>query len=338
MVSEIESRRRLLRLLVSAAVLMSCLGCSIFVQNDGSSGDPKPLQVVESNIQAVIYPIDPMEVEDMLVYDLLSIGEDLTAHVVVRGTWIPGTTRCELYPMVVATVSDYKWPEKAIETACFGDFVVSDYIIGDGPSRVTLLKTATFSFGHADSSKEEKERWAEQTNDVILQRWNERNPPAEWILTLGPTHFNTVYSAWNHRNEFVVERNDAGEAIVVSQQWLDYLRDSRNVEIAKEHTDHLSWSLAEFERRAKAFHENRPVMKGNEWDSNHRIVTDIYDIHNFHAEDLKPYWEPRGIIPAPPPAAPGEPHSYPPVLAAESETGTEKLTLTEPSVEPVGSE
>ena len=122
--------------------------------------------------------------------------------------------------------------------------------------------------------------------------------PREWILTLIPTFDNVAHSSWRGDYAFNVERHAGGDPVVASSM-LDFYR-KEGFEITQKHLDRFTWPLEEFERRAAEFPDNRPTMEGPGWDSNHRIVTDTFDIHRFHAEDLKPYYEDTDIILAPP--------------------------------------
>lgn len=299
--------------------------CAPFEIPDSSTSDAAHLT----------FGTNPLKIDDVIADTLLGLSESSTTHLLIRGVWIPETVRCELYPFVIGHKSSFERPVGSYETKCFRDFAVSSYIFGQGPDRVTLIWGGGYHSANNFSSRDELEKLSEKSAEETIRSVNAEHP-REWILTLIPTFDNVAHSSWRGDYSFYVERDAGGEPVVAST-WLDFYR-VEGFEIVQEHLDQFTWTLEEFERRASEFHDNRPTMEGPNWASNHRIVTDIYDIHNFHVEDLKPYWEPRGIIPAPPPAAPGEPHSYPPVLAVESETGTEKLTLMEPSVEPVGSE
>jgi len=60
-------------------------------------------------------------------------------HIVVRGTVRADTTRCELYPMKFPNYSDTSIDiSEYFDYYCFVDLVVSEYLVGQGPSRLTI--------------------------------------------------------------------------------------------------------------------------------------------------------------------------------------------------------
>ena len=341
---ETALRCRTQRMVVAATlVLLACLGSWGCAQTDGRSAaetpapmveymtstvapcenrlggwvDPcAPVEIADRSTDDVMVDIfaDPMEIEDVIANSLLASSESFTTHVLMRGVWIPDTVRCELYPYVIGYKSSSKRRDGAYETKCFRDFAVSGYIIGEGPERVTLIWGGTSHYPSNFSSRGELEDLSRKSAGKTIQSAKAEHP-REWILTLTPTFANVAHSSWMGNYSFYVERDARGEPKVAST-WLDYYRVERR-EITQQHLDQFTWTLEEFERRAAEFHENRPTMEGPEWDSNHRIVTDIFDIHRFHAEDLKRYHEGTDAIPALPPPAPGKLHSYPPVVTVE---------------------
>ena len=359
-----QPRRRAFRLIAVATMLsLACLGCWGCPQADGTASTETTAPLVEymtstvapcenrlgrdadtcapfeipdsstSDADLQIFATDPLKIDDVIAHSLLGLSESSTTHVLIRGVWIPDSVRCEPYPFVIGYESTYEWIEASYETQCFRDFAVSSYIFGQGPDRVTLIWGGGYHSANNFSSRDELEKLSEKSAEETIRSVNAEHP-REWILTLIPTFYNVAHSSWRGDYSFYVGRDAEGEPVVAST-WLDFYREE-GFEIVQEHLDQFTWTLEEFERRAVRFHENRQTMEGPNWSSNHRIVTDIYDVHRFHAEDLKPYWQPGGIVPVPPPPSPGEPHSYPQVVTVEPETETP--SVTKPTTEPVGSQ
>ncbi len=334
--------RRMSSLLIGMAILLACMGCSDARHEDTGSVPPaieyleatvapcgnkhrseadpcppfkipKPDRFRDTGTASVMW-IDPLTIEDVVVYDLFTSGESIVANVVVRGMWVPDSIRCEMYPIVHGYELSHPRPDWMRETMCFRDFGVSDYIVGKGPKKITIIWRNRLSYGHEHSTEAELERWSEDTSDEII-RSTIADEPREKIYSLAPHLNNLAYVTWRGWIGWDIERDVDGEPTVVSG-WLDYLAELGR-EITQQHIDHLTWPLEEFERRTGAYHETRTLDRGGGPYGEHRIVTDIYDIHRFHGEDVKPAYGFNGPISVPPPPAPGEPHSYPPLVALE---------------------
>ena len=106
---------------------------------EGSGLDPCPRQIVPG-IQG---PHTTIRLPDKL----RTISEDFNAestidpHIVVRGTVLPNTFRCGLYPFVLP---DYESPEQQrsyedhLKYYCFAEVRINEYIVGTGPPQLTI--------------------------------------------------------------------------------------------------------------------------------------------------------------------------------------------------------
>ena len=65
---------------------------------------------------------------------------DLAAHLVIRGTAIPDTTRCELYPRVEPNIPPLtgKRRHDRADYPCFVEIRVNEYYVGEGPPKLTV--------------------------------------------------------------------------------------------------------------------------------------------------------------------------------------------------------
>lgn len=59
-------------------------------------------------------------------------------HLIIRGVPKIDSTRCDAYPLEVANYDDYFSPEKVLFLYCFADIDVREYIVGTGPSELTV--------------------------------------------------------------------------------------------------------------------------------------------------------------------------------------------------------
>ena len=62
-------------------------------------------------------------------------------HIIIRGTVLPGTTRCGVYPLVVEKYLPADFQEtvkRFLQYYCFVEVRVNEYIVGEGPSLLTV--------------------------------------------------------------------------------------------------------------------------------------------------------------------------------------------------------
>jgi hypothetical protein len=112
------------------------------ISNDGP--DPCPLgapTVQPFGAQASFELRDPLPtMTERLTYPVPELAAHLAAHLVIRGTAIPGTTRCELYPIIVPNISslDAGRRDDMAHYHCFVDLRINEYYIGEGPPKLTV--------------------------------------------------------------------------------------------------------------------------------------------------------------------------------------------------------
>ena len=355
----VSQMMRMSRLIIGAALALASLACANVGQTDsGVEYLTETVAPCQSNLSGWTDPcppfkppderssggtgdasmmfVDPMTIDDIILHQLFTADNGVTpAHIVVRGMWIPGSIRCDMYPTVHGYANSHPRPSWWLETVCFWDFGVSDYIVGKGPDRITLRAGSKAGHAHEHSSDADLARWSEEAEDEIIRTLIADDERREIIFSLAPDLYNVAIAVWTPRIAWEIERDAEGEPIVVSG-WLEYAAHV-GIEITQEYIDHLTWPLKEFERRAAVYEETRPKNEGAGPYREYRILSDIYEIHPFYAEDLKPPYEFSGPISVPPPPAPGEPHSYPPLVALEPASETEAFSTTEQTVASVGS-
>ena len=75
---------------------------------------------------------------------LFSSGRTFVAHTVVRGTYLPDTVRCTTgnpyRPPSYLRLEQYSGLVNALLINCYVDLQVADYILGTGPSTLTVLR------------------------------------------------------------------------------------------------------------------------------------------------------------------------------------------------------
>lgn len=99
----------------------------------GSLDKPKILSV------SVSFPVWTMRGLPTFTEILLDRGAVTAAvHLIVRGVVKNGTTRCDIYSLKVANYDDFNVPFTVLPYHCFADIDVREYIVGIGPSELTV--------------------------------------------------------------------------------------------------------------------------------------------------------------------------------------------------------
>ncbi len=200
---------------------------------EGSSKDPcavdRPARV-ESTTSASGWPrwvssgVFPSYTEVLLGFGFPAIAP----HLVIRGVVLADSTRCDLY-----SLEDYgfegdriQW-KNAYHYYCFSEVAVRDYIVGEGPSTLTVIMHGEL----LGLSSEEAANW-DKISDTILAnlespeaRTSARYEGKELVLFLAPAPTVSV-EAWEALASstsfwFVQRRGDTTRAVSPDLHWAD---------------------------------------------------------------------------------------------------------------------
>ena len=147
----------------------------------------------------------------------LNVTDAHVSHLVVRATYLPGTLRCAITGDKFRPASYYTDPEdewdffthtKAVK--CYIDVRVNDYILGSGPTTLTILMwDEWYRYWIMEPHKEEELRVEyEQLYSEIL------SSPMEMILFIGPA-VDTQVEVLQVMRTWDVKRRDDGTAVAV---------------------------------------------------------------------------------------------------------------------------
>ena len=310
----------------------------------GSSLDPcKPRGPIESfwrsagGSNPAYHSEEPLTVRFLLDYPVLSF----TPHVVLRGTYMRDTVRCTSGDPGRTPSYVQQWDSLLIN--CYADVRVKGYVLGEGPSRLTVL----VDFHHywegyyAEWAEEEnttEEEVIEQirtTSELVLEQGydpsggDEGIYGREVILFVGPPHAEgrvvwEVFTTWN------VERREDGVVVAVHPH-----RDNWKVsrpEKYQEYRSALEIELSRFKKEVLAAHQARVSEHGGRIAPSNiegrvegvalpMLITDIHDLGEYMVS-TGAYGHADGT-PVPPPPVPGEGDSVPDIGVDDSTpTGT----------------
>ena len=246
----------------------------------------------------------------------------LPAHVALRGTWLPGTSRCKQAAAVAhghfesnRTLDSSRPIEKPTmpgkgAISCFMDVVVQEYIVGDGPPRLTLELYFRSAVVGAHTTYQEHE-------NHVLPEFETKLAGREMVLYIRPpwslsTEVFALEGAWDvQRNEdgyyadFTSTWTEARQQLY--QQFLDRLVCEEELCVVGRYPFFEVMGLSAFEQSTKDAHrqmlENHQgrIYPGEQYA---RIVQDVHKLTEFF-EEVGAY-NVEGFTPAPPPPISGE--------------------------------
>ena len=255
---------------------------------------------------------------DSFVYMLT--GKDFplwTPHIVIRGTVIPDTNRCGLYPE--AFFDYYVPPDSSYDSSildsstyfCFVEVRVNEYIVGEGPPELTVIMYRYFlSSRYPESWPSIEELYTDASNTIP------RYEGKEMIMFLGPIDTRAV-EAWDiltfHRGWWFVQRKNGETPRAVA--W------SIDRATTDELRSQLDLPLDELVRQIKEAAEERLVLTGGRIGvdaSLPMLVTDANKLQDFYRQTGAVY-EGEGATVLPPPVPGAEDPELPPTRTGEGQ-------------------
>ena len=265
---------------------------------EGSERDPCEPDLTQSS-DANVRSINLLGDEPWPIREYLDSGDGLlrTGHIVVRGQYIPGTVRCETRNIDRAqpytTLKDYELESGLGFVICYADVNVAAYIVGQGPSTLTVL-AETVTYWDPRITEEEAEEARRSVESVFIQGGNAGNSRirgvpsggitgVESILFLGPA-IDASIEAWEVFFIWDVERRDDGTVIAVHPDRDAWARRD-NYETA--YRSKAEWTLTDFTTEAQA--ARRAMVADydgriDEAEDLPQLVTNANNLHAFHVE------------------------------------------------------
>ncbi len=198
-----------------------------------------------------------------------TIGHD--PHIMVRGTYLPNTLRCTTgnpyRPPSYLAHEEYEFIEHTLLINCYVDLRVSDYILGNGPSTLTVLRHFHFygvGAAHAVFIKQSTGMSERAFFEDLSQRyegdeWLGEIAGREEVLFIGPASSLSV-EVWEAFTTWDVQQREDGMVIAVHPDrdaWRSIRPDDYQT-----HKSALEMELPAFKQAVTAAHEARVAEYG----------------------------------------------------------------------------
>ena len=255
-------------------------------------------------------------------------GSLLEGHLVVRGTYIPGTVRCiadntARYPSYIG-VPNKSFPEGVSAFKCYADVRINAYVVGSGPSTLTVLVRAFRYWSNA--TPEAIERLRSNYERFFIEGGNAYGITApadgiggrEAILYLGPA-IDVSIESWRVYTTSDVQRREDGTIVVVHPD-----RDAWRTLSPTDYQTYrstLEMELPAFTQAATAAHQARLIEYGGRIGPEENLpmlVSDANQLRRYYNE-VGAYSHPEG-----PPSQP--PLVYAPAPASLTATASGEAT------------
>ncbi len=275
----------------------------------GSSVDPCAPDAEQYSITGPVH-IHPPHRDDGVtsVRELLESFPGFESHIVLRGTYLPNTVRCTAdnpyRPQSYRSHDEYDLVEYALSFDCYVNVKVGDYILGKGPSALTVQRYwyTYWEIGPDDSTFEALQTEREEKEDFrqLLESTEYLSViyGREVVLFLGPTS-SLDTEVWQVFVIWDVQRLEDGTVVAVHPErdlWRHYLPEDYEI-----HRSTLEVSLLALGQAVTAANQARVAEYGGRIaaDSNYPML--IADVHQ-----LRQYFTAVGAYdhPAGPPAQP----------------------------------
>ena len=288
----------------------------------GSETDPCSLITlpkVEGSIGATTTLLRVVPTFTDLLFGGYSISS--TPHIVVRGTIKPNTTRCELYPVKNFSYEepdDYYDRIKLFHHLCFVDIRINEYIVGIGPSELTVsvYRKAIWPLDPEEwpNIKDEYEATAISNTELLYEE-------KEMVLFL-ETPSTSAVEAWSVGSilfdTWFVQRN--GDEIRAVSSAMDRILEGYNDELRAQ----MDLSLDELIRQVKEAAENRLALTEGRIGTSPgspMFVTDANKLQDFYQQTGAVYEGERATV-LPPPVPGGEEPEQSPIRTGETQSVT----------------
>ena len=214
-------------------------------------------------------------------------AEAWASHMVLRGTYLPDTIRCvsktSYRTAPFTTMGTLPW----LHVQCFADVQVGEYILGSGPSTLTVLadhpRFPVTPHSYAEETRSHVER-------ILIEggsqpRMFEVSPGGiggrEKVMFIGPSsdysiEALTVISAWD------IERRDDGTVYVVHPFYNYWIREE-----GERYRSQVEWTIPDFKQAVASANQQRVADNGGRIGQGAQypmVLTSVEQLHSLYVE------------------------------------------------------
>ncbi len=224
------------------------------------------------------------------------LAED-AVHIVVRATYLPGTTRCStrLFVPFPHLVEEYEDPSSVRYLLCFIDARVNEYIVGRGSPRLSVMIGGLGLNIHDYPSNEQYLSAVEVYAAQLADQYDSVYSGVERVVLLSPS-WTLSTEAWVVSGSFWdVQRNAAGEVITIPSYIHAFPNEGR-------------MSLVDFAGEVQRVHrtvvsEAESIASGQSERVMPLFITDTHDLKSYYSHFGA--YDNSVATPAPPPTVTG---------------------------------
>ena len=243
------------------------------------------------------------------LHTILNYGDlvsSLTTHIVLRGTVLPGSTRCRIYDLVMAEYLPERIRQQFAgweKINCFADVRVSEYLLGTGPPKLSVILWI-------DNPPHPDPPWDVQLADTY--------EGAEGVLFLSTGHSLTV-EAWQMAFFWDVQEVD-GMVRVIAPDRDEYPPTPENLAL-------LDFTLEDFRTKITEAAATRFAHTGGRIGTDPSLPLLIGDanlLSTYYGAIGAVYDDPSQTPATPPPVPGGDEPEGPPANMGEPDTGDDQ--------------
>ena len=252
---------------------------------------------------------EPASIREMLDDD--SPSPAWVTHLVLRGTYLPGTARCtagDRFRPPDYLMDEFVYTAISRSFKCYVDTRANAYVVGSGPSTLTVM---VFRYAYFDGQYASQAAEGQTEEDVIEEVKHQFEtaingffPGREHVIFLGPS-VDISSEAWRFMGYWDIQQIDGGPAIAVHPR-RDIWASTRPVDY-QTHLSKLEMELPAFTQAVTAAHQARVTEyegRIGAGASLPKLVSNANQLQDYYAE-IGAY-APGIPTPAPPP--PTSPH------------------------------
>ncbi len=232
---------------------------------------------------------EPASIREMLDDDPLFPA--WVTHLVLRGTYLPGTARCtagDRFRPLAYLMDEFVYTANSRSFKCYVDIRANAYVVGSGPSTLTVMvfRYAYFDGEYASSAQDgqTEEDVIEEVKHQFETAINGFFPGREHVIFLGPP-VAISSEVWRFMGYWDIQQTDGGTAIAIHPR-RDIWASTRPDEY-QTHRSKLEMALPAFTQAVTTAHQARVAEYGGRIGSDAnlpKLVSNANQLRQYYTE------------------------------------------------------